>query len=318
MIDVDQNTGVLFRPARPRDWLAGGVSGITFEIRKEDGQWDDFLVEREIQVGTYFDSLNCTGFATLNAIEIQQKFLTGVEINYSDMFVGGTDGLTDIGNYAVAPPDAIRKYGLVLETDYAWNRKDPGFTRHDYQAMPPQDILDKGKFWLDYWTLRYEEVDNSPVPMKYHLRQSPLNVISRVCSGWNDAPVIQGCGFGSGHEYTIYGFKEGEYWKAFDHYDNIKKKLAWNYNFAYVLKNLLTKKLPNTMSPQAQKYLIDHDKQFVLAVPSGRNGYIKNMEVQEIQPDSRAALAAIAYIREHGGGGGVPDNLYDEFPNRPF
>jgi hypothetical protein len=56
----------------------------------------------------------------------------------------------------------------------------------------------------------------------------------------------------------------------------------------------------------------------VLATPSGRNAYIKNMVAREIITSDRGALAALAVLRENSFGGGVPDSLYDQFPKEPF
>lgn len=317
-MEPGQNTGVLPLQPRPRDWIAGSISGITFEVRRADGQWDDYLVEKEVQYGLYFDSYNCTAFATLNAIEMQEKFITGSESNYSDMFVGGTDGLMDIGNYMVAPPDAIRKYGLVLESEYPWPKTDKNFTRQNYQSMPPQPILDKGKLWLKKWDLRYEFIPSIALEMKTHLQHAPLNVISKVCAGWGNSDVVGGCGPGNGHEYTIYGYLDGKYWKAFDHYDKEKKKLAWDYSFAYVMKNLLTLKSDVVMTPQAQELLIKAEHKLVLATPTGRNGFVKNGKLYTIATE-RAGLAALACFREGIMSGiTVPDGVLDEWPQQVF
>jgi hypothetical protein len=311
--------GVIKTSPRARDWIAGVVSGIEYKEVVADGQWDAWLVDKELQYGITFDTLNCTGFATLNAIEIQQFQQTGVQENYSDRFLAHIDGLTDFGNTITAPPDAIRKLGVCKESTWSWPRLDPNFTKVEYIfTPPPQTAYDEGVEWLKRWKLMYELlIDTQPATLIYHLKHVPLNVISSVCPGWGTDDVVQGCGIGNGHEYTIYGYDEGNFWKVLDHYDKDKKKLAWNYQFKAAIKNLL---IPNetSMSPEAEAYLKSHDKKLVLAVPSGRNGYVKNMEIMEFNTSDRATLATLAVMRENGLGGGVTDALYDSCPKRPF
>ena len=36
----------------------------------------------------------------------------------------------------------------------------------------------------------------------------------------------------------------GEYWKIFDHYEGVYKKLAWNFNFNHAMQYTITKKPP--------------------------------------------------------------------------
>lgn len=334
--NIAQFTGVRELPQggfeRDRDWRSGGITGIVWEsrIKNGTGMWMNYNVVHELQYGISFDSYNCTGFATLNGcVEIQEKYLTGQDINYSDMFLGAVDGLTEWGNYIAAPPDAIRYYGCLLESEHPWPRLDSSFTREDYLRRPSQEKIDKAKKWLETRDLKYEFIDTDPESIKHHLEQAPLCAISAVCPGWGTADIIQACGMGQGHEYTIMDYVDGQYWLIKDHYDKEIKKLAWNYQFRAILKGVLTIKEPMPiLSPDAAKILAERQNKFVLAQPSGRIALVKGQELQEApklsdsaSADERAAhraglMALMGFVILDKGG--ITDAIYDEIPHRPF
>jgi hypothetical protein len=246
-IKPNQYTGALFSPPTITDFRAGAIA---YEVRNPSGQWDDFLPAEERQSRKDGDSFGCVTFSGLNSVEAQHKLLTGEEVNLSDRFTAKMSGTTLGGNYANRVADSMRNDGLVLEVDYPFPEL---FEWNDFYKVIPSDLACLGRKWLDKWELSYEwvytqnpfgkdEVEYTPELMMYHLKQSPLQVLSKVCAGWSTQDIVPSCGVFSGHATLIYGYEEGRYWKCFDTYYPFKKKLAWDYGFKAVMKHVLRKK----------------------------------------------------------------------------
>lgn len=99
----------------PRAYVLGGSIELPKVVLQENGQWDKFLPVYEPQFNEFFDSYGCTVWGWLNAIEIMEKRLTGIEKNYAERF-----------NYILAkikPPGAdphevaevIRERGVIKQ-----------------------------------------------------------------------------------------------------------------------------------------------------------------------------------------------------------
>src|SRR5258708_12996 len=83
---------------RPEDFVAGSFTFIAWEERNPTGNWKPYLPAKEIQYGKE-DSQGCVSFSALNCLEIQEKFLTSKENNYSDRWTAKRSGTTHEGNY---------------------------------------------------------------------------------------------------------------------------------------------------------------------------------------------------------------------------
>lgn len=172
---MQENTGLLVG-RRPTDYIAG-ASPLGFEVRNESGDWDAFLPSGENQWSNRGDSMSCVSFSAINAIETQEKFLTGSAPNYSDRWIAKMSNTMRNGNYLWAVADAIRKYGLVLEEDY---RSPLSYTWDEYHAdIPPaklEELLAKGKEWLKKWSISYEWVTPTEANLELHQKHAPLQV----------------------------------------------------------------------------------------------------------------------------------------------
>ena len=80
-----QNTGVILLPPAPTDFIAGVLGDIVYEERTQK-DWSVYIPTEESQSMNLFDTMACVSFSALNSLEIQYKFLTGEEVNFSELF----------------------------------------------------------------------------------------------------------------------------------------------------------------------------------------------------------------------------------------
>ena len=175
-MDEQINHGVILGQ-RPEDWVAGSISGLTYEVINPSGDWRPYLPTKEIQFGRE-DSMACVSFSLINAIEIQEKFLTGKETNYSDRFLAKRSDTTQFGNYLYKVADVVRKEGIVKETSYPTL---PNYTFAEYYAEIKEplltDLLIEGKQWLERFTFNYEFIPLDKTELLKHIKQAPLQVV---------------------------------------------------------------------------------------------------------------------------------------------
>ena len=183
--------------------------------------------------------------ATIEAMENLGYFKDGV-VNFSDRFIAKVSGTTRVGNYLVAVWDAIRKYGLIPESDWTFNpaQRTPAFDWDDYYAPIPQALLDKGKKFLDLFDVKYEWLlaggQVTPKFMKEWLKGGPIQIASATCPGWSTGNV-PACSLATNHATMIYGVDDTGY-KLFDHYAPFQKTLALDYKIPYAMRAVVSVK----------------------------------------------------------------------------
>jgi len=344
------NTGVLQFPdiIRPRDWIAGNISGVDYEPRLAVPDWTSYLPSDEWQRNATLDTMACVSFSCNNCIETQLNWMLAEDllsletknwliekgylesnnkINFSDRWLAKVSNTTKDGNYLVVVGDAARKIGLVPEKLWPWDRSKE-WSWEEYYKEPPAELYSLAEEFLEHFKINYEWIytinpfgASDPYPVQEVIKQlhhAPLQIATPVCSPWNTIEVIERCGLSNAsHATEKYGFM-ANVWNDYDSYDPFKKRLALNYQIPYALKIVININKIKPMSDEAKKFLQEHDKQLVLAIPSGRNAYIKGGVAREINTSDRGALAALAVLRENGHGTGIPDVLYDELPKQPF
>lgn len=240
--------GLLESPLNPKDWRMGGVTGSQKTVLREDGQYLDFLPKEEMQIGVYFDTMSCVSFSALNNLEILHR-LRGETVNYSDRFLSTISGTTQKGNSFVDVAEALRLNGAVNEDRWPYPRlqRDPVYTWEEFSSPIPEDLKDEGKAWLDRWNLTWEWV--ATADLKEALKYGPLQVGiyagNLPVNGIYSNPLKKR----RNHAVTLIGYKEGEYWLIFDHYQNFIKKMDWAYDFGSCVQFSLTPKLPISDMP---------------------------------------------------------------------
>ncbi|MBP6946242.1 MAG: hypothetical protein KBB46_03050 [Candidatus Pacebacteria bacterium] len=131
------------------EWVRRGLRGLLRRLFRGDevvmpsGDWREFIqsernsdefrvLHHEKQARNGFDSMSCTTFATLNAIEllmVAQGIVGGVGMaegsnetqrvspNYSDRFTSILAGTTQKGNTPQKVAESVRRFGLVPEAE---------------------------------------------------------------------------------------------------------------------------------------------------------------------------------------------------------
>ena len=239
---------------RPEDWVAGSIGALSFEERNPSGDWRPYLVAKEYQKAKE-DSMSCVSFSAISSIEMQEKFLTGVERNYSDRWIAKMSGTTVDGNWLWKVGDTIRNLGLVAESSYP---APANFTFAQYHAEIPeakkQELLKEGQAWKQKWDVKTEFI-NTSIGMWYtvkedlmkHIKHAPLQIVK------------------PGHAIVNF-LCEQDIVNYFDTYKPFEKKLAYSniqtaYKYVLTPKNMYTTKkvkvngaygvlvgMPNTVS----------------------------------------------------------------------
>lgn len=260
-MDTTRNTGLIIEAPRPTDWVAGSETGMALETRNHMSDWTVFLPSDERQSSIYFDTMACVTFSALNSLEAQMRahiayqrlpratiewlrdngyFNDRLEFNLSDRFTAKMSGTTRKGNTFVNVWDSMRKHGVLPEADWPYPREKtvPAFDWDDYYSEIPQNLKDKAKKFLDYFTISYEWVPVAAI--KEHLKHAPIQIAAPTCPGWNDRDPVPACSMNPNHATMVFR-ADGETYD-FDTYAPFRKRLAKDYPVSYSLKGVLTPK----------------------------------------------------------------------------
>lgn len=286
-----ENTGLLIQDPKETDYIAG-ASWVT-PLNHPTGDWFNSLPSDERQSGVYFDSMACVSFSAINVIETQLNWMVSTNqipaatlksmqdlgyfkdgvVNFSDRFVAKVSGTTRNGNYLNAVWEAIRKNGLIPESDWSFNtaQRTPVFDWDDYYSPIPQALLDKGKKFLELFDVKYEWLvaggQATPKQFKEWLKGGPIQIASSTCPGWNDGTVAA-CDRAVNHATMAYS-AAGDGVSIFDQYAPFTKLLAPDYKIPYAMRGIVSVKssIPSTVYDSA------YGKKFVgkllLAVEDG-------------------------------------------------
>jgi hypothetical protein len=269
--DILFNSGVLIEK-KEKDWIFGSTSQIAAITEfLPSGDWRGLLPTAERQSSKFFDTMSCVTFSAMNVFEtklnlmkLQGKlhplmikefeeagyFDVNGNFNFSDRFIAKLSGTSKQGNSLNAVAEAIRKNGLVPESAWPWDA-NAVFTWEEYMAEIPQEVKDIGtKVFLKWIKINWEWILDTNASVDYaaemfdkHLVESPIQVATAVCSGWNSADVtpVPRCDYPIAHA-TMISYRDkatGLYWD-YDHYVPFSKMLASDYPIPYALKYVIT------------------------------------------------------------------------------
>lgn len=164
--------------------VLGGSLGVAFETLRPSKDWGDSLPEGENQFNAIFDSYNCTGFNTLNVIEIYMKAKFGITVNYSDRWLGIIAGTKPPGNDPHTVMEAIRQYGLIPEEMLPWTDDIQSVDEYySFKGADKEACIAEGKKWLSQFNFYHKWVFTSAntleekiANMKQALAISPLGI----------------------------------------------------------------------------------------------------------------------------------------------
>lgn len=223
--EAEAGYGFIETSPKPQDWVLGGSSQARKIIVSPERDYRKYLPVFESQVRNGVDVFGCVVFSGLNNIEIYMKKVYGVDINFADMYPAGLIPVKPFyGTTFDKFWDAVRKYGLVLEEEYPWNGQDA----YEYVKKPPENIIEKGKLFLDSYDIEHEWIDWAGCdPEKLHeaLLYGPLQVsvnASATYTGRRDT--------NTNHAVTIVHSEYGKRFWIFDHYRELYS-VPWNFYF---------------------------------------------------------------------------------------
>lgn len=242
---IKQNHGFLRDEITEEDYIFGGFN-LPLKVLQPDGQWDLFLPKKELQTRNGFESMNCSCYGTLNALETLYKRLYGREINKSERYIGVMAETTPQGNSPQKVIETIRKQaGLIDESLLPFSNDIDTWDKYYYPNPMTNYYIRKGKKWLEQYKIKHEWVfsfytQNKIEKLKQALQFSPLGV--SVCLWFLEEDGLYHKGnISDDHWLMLYGYEEGKFWKVFDHYDNTFKKMSWDYDFEFAKRYSLEK-----------------------------------------------------------------------------
>src|ERR1700737_3679960 len=142
---------------------------MNYNNRNPSGIWPAPHAEDQFSHVVPIDTDACVSYSLVHIIESQIKFLTGLDIEFSERFLAKMSGTTLNGNKLVTVLDALKKYGLVLDKD--WPEPEV-FTWSEYYAPIPQDVIDKGQEFLKQWNIQdLVNIPQSEIP--FALKEAP-------------------------------------------------------------------------------------------------------------------------------------------------
>ena len=207
------------------DYILGGESKLGREVLQESGQWDGYLPVMEYQnLGS--ETMACTAFGTLSAVEILIKKLYGNEQNFSDRWLAWCAGITQQGASPHQTAEYLRKTGSPFQE--RWDYTPDINTWEKFYETPPAKLIDYAKEDFAY-NFKHEYVQPFEADIKTALKFSPLGF---SVYAWVDEEGVfyKPRGATDNHWCVCYGWVVGEdgktYWRIFDSYDNSHKLYA--------------------------------------------------------------------------------------------
>lgn len=245
-----KNYGFIKPEIRPEDYVFGGVTKLSAVELRPNGQWDDFLPEKELQERNGLETSNCTVFGSINILETLHRCLFNKEENWSERFIGVLADTTPAGNSVTKVMDTIRKQGMIPEKLLPFSDDIDEWDKYYAPKPMTEQFILIAKNWLTFYSVGYEWVfttnsRNKISKLKDALRFSPIGVSVLAWYGPNEKGLYYKPESGSNHWCMIYGYvEEGpiKFWKCYDHYDNTIKKLEWNFDFDFAMRCVLQKK----------------------------------------------------------------------------
>ncbi len=234
-------------PTIEADHYVFGSNKILGSVLQENGQWDDFLPEEEVQNVNGLEVYNCTAFGTTSIVEMILKRLGKGQNNYSDRYVGTMAETRPPGNSPHTVAECIRTIsGLVDEKLLPFSEDINDVDTYFSLGNDGENLKAIGWEWLKTHDFKHEWVFTTQMTAKERIEQlkealkySPIGVSVRAWVQDDDGLYIKNEGEGDTHWTVLYGYEEGKYWKVFDSYSDhgtVKKKLAWNYAYTFTKK----------------------------------------------------------------------------------
>lgn len=283
-IHPGQNTGLIEVVPRLGDFVAGAESAISRTPVLASGDWTPYFPPGEWQkdMAANFETDACVSFSAADSMETYGNWAianskwpaSAVQflrtngyfnadnktLNFSDRFIARMSNTTINGNSFPNVGDTIRHFGLVPEGAWPFPiaavEADSVDAWETYYTPVPSYVQAMGAEFLRHFTPQYEWVKypGMAANLPQALTISPLWIGTAVCTPWNTAAPIQGCGPGCAHGTMLGAIEAGGQADILDHYQPFVKHFAPNYDITYALRIVLTPVQDMPTAPAAFHY----------------------------------------------------------------
>jgi len=238
---MSKSYGLIIEKRLPEDYCFGSATKIDEKVINSSGQWDDYLPEIEFQKRHGVEPMNCTNHGTNNCEEILEFYIYGSKRNNCERYNAIMSGTTENGNTPNKAAQSVRHDGEIDEELLPFT--EDILTFDDYYLPKPMkpEYIKIGAKWAKEWDFGHEWVECYPKLMMTALKRSPLGASVHA---WKEKDGIcyKDKSDRDNHWVCIYGYVENEYWKIFDTYDCVYKKVVWDYDFSMIKRYSLIKK----------------------------------------------------------------------------
>ena len=221
--------------------LGGGqLSSITLQ---PDRNWKPFLPKTELQYNTNLDTNACYIYGSLNTLEILLNRLYGSDHNYAERFIAFYVNHNFVGGNPHDALEKIRNEGNIPEELLPFTSE---ITKQDYLLPKMKVGLEvEGQKFLQKYTVKHDWLflprDTNKAEILWQaLQYSPIGV--SVLAWQKDGEYYsKPVGATDSHWCVVVGGEYEKYWEVFDTYDETIKKLAWDYDFNFSKRILVSK-----------------------------------------------------------------------------
>lgn len=194
------------------------------------GDWSGFLPNDEIQNVNGLETMNCTSYGTLNAIETLLNFSFKDFRDFSERYIGILAGTSQEGNSPHKVAETIRSFGLINELDLPFDEKIKTWGQYYSPKPMRRKYIKLGKEFTRQYDFKHEWVFTGGLAVEK--RRMITEAIKRgpVCfSVFAWASDSNGIFYKDGpdnHWVFCYGLDEKGY-KIFDTYDQTHKVYSY-------------------------------------------------------------------------------------------
>lgn len=245
------NSGLIINPTiRATDYVFGGVTSVPNYIVRPNGQWINSLPKREIQHGKYIGSTqDCVSRSFTNLCEIYLKARYNEERNFNDRFLAKISNTSRSGTYFDTVVLKASKFGLLNQELWDIDLDDINTTWEKYYSQPPEELFIEAKKFLDEYEINHDWVAGGIEQTLESLKYSPLQ-ISWLYQGTYQAdsegiihPKENHSEWNDDHASVLVGYELNKFWHVFDSFDEVLKKISWDYPMRSKKRIIITKKL---------------------------------------------------------------------------
>lgn len=281
ILQEHKNSGVIITPPKEKDFLVGAL---TPSITLASADWRQYECDGEWQkdLTIDFETNACMSFTGVNNLATYLNWLLDTnqlptthisflkdngyigqdgKVSLSPRFTAKMSGTTENGNDFQNVWESLRKDGVVPDSVWpmpsAQMNANPSQAWNLYYAEPSSEAVSLAKAFLTFFDVHWEWLvsnGNGATQTQYKewLTVAPIHIAIAVCSPWNTALPIPGCGTGADHGVQLSNVEVGVVDNILDHYLPFDKQLEADYILSYAVRGYLTALTLPTPAPVAQ------------------------------------------------------------------